>query len=93
MTHPNYDEFWKKRNVLPHLTDIKPAVLVVGGWFDAEDLYGPLKTYEAIETQNSNNLLISSLINQVVLKCIQPAVELRRCYRRRWIRMDVKFIF
>lgn len=55
MTHPNYDVFWKKRNVLPHLTNIKPAVLVVGGWFDAEDLYGPLKTYEAIETQNSNN--------------------------------------
>ncbi len=55
MTHPNYDTFWKERNVLPHLTNVKPAVLVVGGWFDAEDLYGPLKTYEAIETQNSNN--------------------------------------
>jgi putative CocE/NonD family hydrolase len=55
MTHPNYDSFWKERNVLPHLTNIKPAVLVVGGWFDAEDLYGPLKTYEAIETQNKDN--------------------------------------
>lgn len=54
MEHPNYDEFWKKRNVLPHLENVKPAVLVVGGWFDAEDLYGPLKTYEAIETQNEN---------------------------------------
>ena len=52
MTHPNYDDFWKKRNILPHLKEVKPAVLVVGGWFDAEDLYGPLKTYEAIETQN-----------------------------------------
>jgi putative CocE/NonD family hydrolase len=55
MTHPNYDDFWKERNVLPHLTNVKPAVLVVGGWFDAEDLYGPLNTYEAIEKQNSNN--------------------------------------
>ncbi len=55
MAHPNYDEFWKVRNVLPHLTNIKPAVLVVGGWFDAEDLFGPLKTYEAIETQNADN--------------------------------------
>lgn len=55
MTHPNYDEFWKKRNVLPHLTNIKPAVLVVGGWFDAEDLFGPLKTYEAIETLNKGD--------------------------------------
>jgi len=55
MSHPNYDEFWKARNVLPHLTDIKPAVLVVGGWFDAEDLFGPLNTYKAIEQQNQGN--------------------------------------
>lgn len=56
MNHPNYDEFWKQRNVLPHLKKVKPAVLVVGGWFDAEDLYGPLKTYEAIETQNDETV-------------------------------------
>lgn len=55
MAHPNYDEFWKARDVLPHLTDVKPAVLVVGGWFDAEDLFGPLNTYEAIEKQNKDN--------------------------------------
>jgi len=55
MTHPNYDAFWKERDLLPHLTNIKPAVLVVGGWFDAEDLYGPLKTYEAIEKQNKDH--------------------------------------
>jgi len=48
--HPNYDDFWQKRNLLPHLRDIKPAILVVGGWFDAEDLYGPLNIYEKIET-------------------------------------------
>jgi putative CocE/NonD family hydrolase len=52
MSHPDYDDFWKARDPLPHLTDVKPAVLVVGGWFDAEDLWGPLNTYEAIETQN-----------------------------------------
>lgn len=55
MEHPNYDGFWKQRNVLPHLIKVKPAVLVVGGWFDAEDLYGALNTYEAIETKNSSN--------------------------------------
>lgn len=54
--HPNYDEYWKKLNPLPHLTNIKPAVLVVGGWFDAEDLYGTLATYKAIENQNDNSL-------------------------------------
>ncbi|MBU8894716.1 X-Pro dipeptidyl-peptidase [Corallococcus sp. H22C18031201] len=50
--HPNYDAFWQSRNLLPHLKNIKAAVLVVGGWFDTEDLYGPLHTYAAIEKQN-----------------------------------------
>ena len=47
--HPDYDTFWQKRNILPHLNNIKPAVLTVGGWFDAEDLYGPLNIYKTIE--------------------------------------------
>ena len=49
INHPNYDTFWQKRNILPHLKNIKPAVLTVGGWFDAEDLYGPLNIYKTIE--------------------------------------------
>ncbi|SHI99250.1 hypothetical protein SAMN04487911_10928 [Arenibacter nanhaiticus] len=52
--HPDYDEFWQKRGIIQHLKDIKPAVMTVGGWFDAEDLYGPLNTYAAIE-KNSDN--------------------------------------
>lgn len=52
MEHPNYDEFWQARNILPKLKNIKCAVMVVGGWFDAEDLYGTLRTYEYIERQN-----------------------------------------
>ncbi|MFB3786036.1 MAG: CocE/NonD family hydrolase [bacterium] len=61
VNHPNYDAFWKARNILPHLKNIRAAVLVVGGWFDTEDFYGPLKTYEAIERQNpgtSNRLVV-----------------------------------
>ncbi len=50
--HPNYDRFWKSRNILPHLKKISAAVLTVGGLFDAEDLYGPFHTYRAIEEQN-----------------------------------------
>lgn len=50
--HPNYDEFWQARNILPHMRNIKAAVLTVGGWYDTEDLYGPLATYAAIEAQN-----------------------------------------
>jgi len=50
--HPNYDEYWKARSILPHLKNVAPAVMTVGGWFDAEDLYGTLNTYQAIERQN-----------------------------------------
>ena len=52
MAHPNYDDFWQARNVLPHLRNIRPAVMVVGGWFDAENLYGALNTYKTIEQHN-----------------------------------------
>ena len=50
--HPNYDSFWQRRNILPHLKGIRANVLTVGGWFDAEDLYGPLQIYRAIEKNN-----------------------------------------
>lgn len=60
VNHPNYDTFWQKRNILPHLKNIKPAVLTVGGWFDAEDLYGPLNIYKTIEktTPGANNTIV-----------------------------------
>lgn len=53
-SHPNYDAFWQARNLLPHLKNVGCAVLTVGGWYDTEDLYGPLATYAAIEKQNPN---------------------------------------
>ena len=58
--HPNYDEFWQARNLLPHLYNVPPAVMTVGGWFDAEDLYGPLKIYRAVERNNPGvfNILV-----------------------------------
>ena len=52
IAHATYDDFWKSRNILPHLKNIKAAVLTVGGWYDAEDLQGTLSTYQAIERQN-----------------------------------------
>lgn len=55
LTHDTYDHFWKARNLRPHLKQVKPAVLVVGGWFDAEDLFGPLQTYACIEAQTPGN--------------------------------------
>ena len=46
MKHGTYDDFWKARNLRPHLKNIKPAVMTVGGWFDAENLFGALETYK-----------------------------------------------
>ncbi|TCK69002.1 hypothetical protein DFQ05_0513 [Winogradskyella wandonensis] len=52
--HVTYDEFWQSRGIIQHLKDIKPATMIVGGQFDAEDLYGPYSTYKNIE-KNSDN--------------------------------------
>ena len=52
MQHGTWDAFWEARNILPHLINIKPAVMVVGGWFDTENLFGALHTYEAIRKQS-----------------------------------------
>jgi len=52
LQHPNYDEWWKARSTPQFLRNIKPAVLTVGGWFDAEDLWGALHTYEAANRQS-----------------------------------------
>lgn len=47
-----WNEFWAARNVLPHLDDLRPATLVVGGWFDTENLFGALNSYAANERQS-----------------------------------------
>lgn len=57
--HPDYDEFWQSRDILRHLKDIKPAVLYVGGFFDAEDLRGPFATYKQVEENSDNYNIIT----------------------------------
>ena len=58
--HTNLDEWWKARTVTNYISTIKPATLVVGGLFDAEDCFGAWKTYQTIEKQSagSNNRLV-----------------------------------
>jgi uncharacterized protein len=52
--HPDYDDWWKARNPMNFVTNIKPALLVVGGLFDAEDCYGAWNLYKAIESKSRN---------------------------------------
>jgi len=60
LAHPTYDDYWKARNIRPHLKNVRCAVMTVGGWYDAEDLFGPLETYRWTERQNPGitNILV-----------------------------------
>ena len=51
-SHDTYDSYWQSRDLSRHMKNVKCAVLVVGGWYDAEDLSGPYKTFNAISKFN-----------------------------------------
>ncbi len=66
LVHTTYDDYWKARNLAPHMHGVKAAVMIVGGWFDAEDLSGPFKTYNAIEKMNpgiTNTLVVGPWVH------------------------------
>ena len=66
MDHPNYDSYWDVRDISRHLHHIHAAVLTVGGWFDAEDLSGPHKTFRAVAAQSpdaSNKIVIGPWVH------------------------------
>ncbi|MCW3115138.1 MAG: CocE/NonD family hydrolase [Segetibacter sp.] len=52
MSHPNYDAFWKARDARNATHNLKPAMLWVGGLFDAEDNWGAWNAYKAAEENN-----------------------------------------
>jgi len=54
--HPNYDAFWQKQAFAPYIGAPKVPNLNVGGWWDQEDFYGPLKIYDLFEKNDPNHL-------------------------------------
>jgi len=56
VAHPDYDEFWKRQTLIPHLTSVTVPTLNVAGWWDQEDFYGPLRIYEALERHDSQGM-------------------------------------
>jgi uncharacterized protein len=61
VAHPDYDAFWKRQTMIPHLREVKVPTLNVAGWWDQEDFYGPIQIYEALErhdTQHLNHLVV-----------------------------------
>jgi len=66
LRHDTYDDYWKTRNLAPHMKNIHCAVLTVGGWFDAEDLQGPFTTFHSIDKNNPsifNGLVIGPWVH------------------------------
>ena len=57
VAHPNHDSFWQQRDVTNYLNQVSVPTLVVGGWWDQEDLYGPLATYQALEKHDRKNMV------------------------------------
>ena len=55
VAHPNYDAFWQKQASAPYLKRVTVPTLHVAGWWDQEDFYGPLKTYELLEQHDKKN--------------------------------------
>jgi uncharacterized protein len=56
VTHPDYDDFWQRQTLIPHLRSVTVPTLNVGGWWDQEDFYGPLRIYEALEAFDTDDL-------------------------------------
>ena len=50
--HDTYDSYWVARNMEQHMFGVKAAVMAVGGWFDAEDLAGPVKLFHAVAKES-----------------------------------------
>jgi predicted acyl esterase len=53
--HPTYDAWWKKEMHVLALYNVKPAMLWVGGLFDAEDCWGAWNAYKACEKTKPAN--------------------------------------
>ena len=51
--HPDYDDFWKRQTLIPHIRDVKVPTLNVAGWWDQEDFYGPLDIYRTLERHDT----------------------------------------
>ena len=68
MVHSTYDSYWQPRSLQNHMRNVKTPVMTVGGWFDAEDLTGPLMTFNAIDKFNpelraSNTVVIGPWVH------------------------------
>jgi len=50
--NPTYNEFWQARSIWKHLKDVKPAVMIVGGWYDQEDPQGLFRQFYQLKSHS-----------------------------------------
>ncbi|MHB1193450.1 MAG: CocE/NonD family hydrolase [Longimicrobiales bacterium] len=61
VAHPDYDAFWQRQTMIPHIKSVKVPTLNVAGWWDQEDFWGPVRIYRALEqfdTAGINHLVV-----------------------------------
>ena len=66
LDNDTYGAYWQARNIRQYMKNVKPAVMTVGGWFDAEDLFGALRLYSAAEKQSpgaSNSIVMGPWVH------------------------------
>lgn len=56
VAHPDWDEFWQRQTLIPHIKSVKVPTLSVAGWWDQEDFYGPITIYEALEKYDTKGI-------------------------------------
>ncbi len=54
--HPAYDTVWRAHSLPRYFTHTTVPTLLVGGWWDQEDEYGPLATYATLERTDTAGL-------------------------------------
>lgn len=55
LEHPSWDGYWQARATNLYLKDTSVPTLIVGGWWDQEDMYGPLAMYKTLEKTDRDN--------------------------------------
>jgi hypothetical protein len=53
VAHPDYDAFWQRQTMIPHIRSVQVPTLNVAGWWDQEDFWGPVRIYRALEEFDS----------------------------------------
>jgi len=56
VNHPAYDNFWQIHAVEHALKEPTVPNLNVAGWWDQEDFYGPMRTYQVLEKSDPKHL-------------------------------------